>query len=78
MLYADFMDDPAETIRRCYADLGLEFGEGTAAAIQHYLANKPKGKHGKFEYDRAQAEQIAAERERFRTYQDYFGVPDEV
>lgn len=78
VLYADFMQDPADTIRRCHADLGLPFTEGTAKAIRSYLANKPKGKHGKFEYDRAQAEQIATERERFRRYQEYFGVPDEV
>ena len=78
VLYADFMDDPADTIERCHADLGLEFGDDTADAIRRYLANKPQGKHGKFAYDRAQAEQIAAERAQFRGYQDYFGVPDEV
>jgi hypothetical protein len=77
VLYADFMKDPAETIARCCGDLGLPFSDDSAAAIRRYLDAKPKGKHGKFDYERADAEQIAAERERFRAYQEYFGVPDE-
>jgi hypothetical protein len=78
VLYADFMNDPADTIARCHADLGLPFSENSAAAVRRYLDVKPKGTHGKFEYDRAQAAQIAAEREQFRTYQEFFGVPNEI
>jgi len=78
VLYADFMTDPADTIARCHTDLGLPFTDETGAAIRRYLENKPKGKHGKFEYNRSQAEQIAAERAQFQAYQDYFAVPNEV
>jgi len=77
VLYADFMQDPAATIERCHADLGLPFSDASAESVRRYLAAKPKGSHGKFEYDRAQAEQIAAEREKFRAYQEFFSVPNE-
>ena len=67
----------AATIERCQADLRLPFSEASAESVRRYLAAKPKGTHGKFVYDRAQAEQIAAEREQFRAYQEFFGVPNE-
>jgi hypothetical protein len=78
VLYADFMQDPVDTIARCHADLRLPFSDETAERIRRYLASKPQGKHGKFDYARADPAQIAAERERFRTYQTFFGVPDEI
>lgn len=78
VLYADFMRDPVDTIARMHADLRLPFDEDSAERVRAYLAAKPQGKHGRFEYERADPAQIAAERERFRTYQEFFGVPDEV
>ncbi len=77
VLYQDFMDDPVETIGRACADLLLPFGEDAADRMRKYLASKPQGKHGKYTYDSAQAAEVAAERERFRAYQDYFKVPNE-
>jgi len=71
------MDDPVETIGRACADLLLPFGEDAADRVRKYLASKPQGKHGKYTYDSAQAAEVAAERERFRAYQDYFKVPNE-
>ena len=76
--YQDFMDDPVDTIGRLCADLRLPFGESSAERVRAYLAAKPQGKHGKFAYASADPAQVAAERERFRAYQEYFGVPDEV
>lgn len=78
VLYADFMADPVETCRRMYADLRLDWREETGQRIRAYLDAKPKGSHGQFDYARAEPAQIAHERERFRAYQHYFGVPDEV
>jgi hypothetical protein len=77
VLYQDFMDDPVETIGRACADLLIPFGEDAADRVRKYLGSKPQGKHGKYTYDSAQAAEVAAERERFRAYQDYFKVPNE-
>jgi hypothetical protein len=78
VLYQDFMNDPADTIARLSADLRIPFSEESADLVRSYLAAKPRGTHGKFEYDRAEADQIATERERFRAYQEYFHVPNEI
>jgi len=43
-----------------------------------YLAKKPKGKFGTFEYKSPDAEAISTERKAFQRYQDYFKVPNEV
>ncbi len=76
--YADFMDDPAEVVRRMYEDLRLDWDDTVSKRIRDYLAAKPKGSHGKFDYEKATPEQIAHERERFRVYQEYFKVPNEI
>jgi hypothetical protein len=47
-------------------------------AMRSYLANKPKGAFGEHVYEPGPPEAIAAERAKFRRYQDYFDVPDEV
>lgn len=76
--YRDFMNDPVATARQLYGDLGIELTESVASAMQAYLEAKPKGKHGRFEYESPATEQVAVERDQFRVYQDYFGVPDEI
>ena len=58
--------------------LRLDWDEGVTTRIRGYLASKPQGSHGKFDYERATPEQIAHERARFRTYQEYFRVPNEI
>ena len=78
VLYQDFMNDPIDAISRLCADLRIPFDEQSAEGMRRYLAAKPQGQHGKFEYDSADADQIAAERDRFRRYQAYFNVPNEV
>ena len=78
VLYHDFMTDPVDTIRRLSADLRIPFRDESAEQVRRYLAAKPQGTHGKYEYDRAQGEQIAVERERFRAYQEFFRVPNEI
>jgi hypothetical protein len=77
VLYADFMRDPVDTIERAHRDLGLDFDASSAERIRAYLATKPKGKHGAFEYEGVSESQVAAERERFAAYQRYFKVPNE-
>lgn len=76
--YADFMSDPVEAVGRIYDDLKLELDDATAARIRAYLDAKPKGKHGKFQYESPDPAQLAAERAQFSDYQAYFRVPNEI
>ena len=65
-------------IERAYGDIGLSFTEEAKSAVSGRLASRPQGGHGKHEYARADESVIAEERRKYRRYQEYFGVPDEV
>ena len=75
--YRDFATRPEVEIERIYERLGLELSGPAMDAMRGYLAAKPKGKFGQHVYEAGSREAIAAERGRFRGYQEYFGVPDE-
>ena len=46
--------------------------------MQGYIASKPKGKFGEHDYDMGGDAIRAEERDKFRTFQEYFGVESEV
>jgi hypothetical protein len=78
--YQDLCERPMEAIERCYDELGLTPTDGALDAMRAYLqVGKPKGVFGAHTYDIAGGRQdvIDAEREMYRTYQEYFGVPSE-
>jgi hypothetical protein len=78
VLYADLLRDPAGVVERAYARFGLPFAPELGERIRAYVAAKPRGKHGAHKYDfGALGRDASAERERFRTYQERFGVPSE-
>ena len=78
VLYQDFVKNPEKTIRGIYADLKLTLTESALSRMIAYLDAKPKGKFGRFEYDRPSATAVAAERKVFEDYQTYFKVPNEI
>jgi hypothetical protein len=76
--YADLVRDPAGAVARVYEAFGLAFAPELAERIRAYVASKPRGKHGAHHYDFAALGRDAREeRERFRDYQERFGVPSE-
>jgi hypothetical protein len=78
VLYADVVRDPAGAVARAYERFGLAFSPELGERIRGYVASKPRGKHGAHRYDfSALGRDARAERERFRTYQERFGVPSE-
>ncbi len=76
--YVEFFADPASQLERLYGALDMELTVGGLAAMQGYISAKPKGKHGEHDYETGGEAAIAAEREKFRRFQEYFGVPSEV
>jgi hypothetical protein len=77
--YLDFFrGDTQAELRAIYADLKIPLLPEAVRAIQAYIASKPKDRFGEHHYDTGGEALIAAERRKFRRFQDYFGVPDEL
>ena len=51
--FADLMSDPAGAIAAAYKAIGRELTDEHRAAIDRYLAGKPRGKHGTHRYSAA-------------------------
>jgi hypothetical protein len=77
--YADLMTQPFETLGALYDAFGLRFTAEAEARMRAYLSAKPQGKHGahRYAFD-ATGLDAGEERERFRAYQERYGVPSEV
>jgi hypothetical protein len=76
--FGEFMSDPMATVRRIYAQLGLELGQAAERRMRAFLADNPRDKHGRHRYMFAETGLDAgALRERARPYQQYFDVPSE-
>jgi len=74
--YADVMRDPLGQIRKIYDRFDEPWTPAAEAAMTAYLAQNPKGKHGKHEYSLEEygltRQQVRA---RFRDYCERFGIP---
>ena len=77
--YTDLVARPFETIGALYDHFGWRFTADAEARMRAYLAAKPKGKHGAHRYDfSATGFDRERERERFRAYQERYGVASRV
>ena len=76
--YPEFMAAPMEAIKRAYRDIGLPVTEKAIASMSAYLADKPQGGRGKHNYQRASDAVIADERRKYKRYQEYFNVRNEI
>lgn len=74
--YVDTVRDPIGTVRKIYEAFDEEPTPEALAAMEAYMAENPKGKHGKHEYDLAEYGLSAEEvREAFRDYIEDFDIP---
>ncbi|MFT5034089.1 MAG: hypothetical protein ACI89D_000877 [Bermanella sp.] len=74
--YQDLMDDPMSCIESIYRHFGISLSDDAKSNMQNYLASKPRGKFGKHSYN-VDGER-AKDRQFFTSYQEFYGVPDEV
>jgi hypothetical protein len=74
--YAETVRDPMGVVRGIYDRFGEPFSPEAKAAMDAYMADNQKGKHGKHAYDLAEygltAESV---RERFRNYIERYDIP---
>ena len=74
--YADVMRDPIGSVRDIYEHFGDPFTAEAEAAMQAYMADNQKGKHGKHSYDLAEYG-LTREgvHERFKNYIERYDIP---
>jgi hypothetical protein len=76
--YLDFFAHPRGELERLYAGLGLPLADEARQSMLDYIEHKPKDQFGKHEYATGDGSLVAAEREKFRYFQEYFGVASEL
>ena len=75
MHFSEFIQDPVAMVRRIYQHFGLELSPAAEERMSGFLAENPPGKHGKHSYTLERfGLDPAAERERYRFYQEHYGV----
>lgn len=77
--HMDLISDPVSTVEGVYRHFNMTPGEGMSAAIENYVAARPKGGYGEHHYhfeDHGLNEND--ERARFRPYMVRFGVTAEI
>jgi hypothetical protein len=75
--YADLVRDSVGTVEKIYGYYGLDSTPETRKAISDYVTAHPRTKRPAHRYAIGSDEQIGGERDAFKRYQDYFGVPNE-
>lgn len=78
--FHEFMADDLAMVARIYARAGLPLDEAARAAHARYLAENPRGKHGRMAYDLAGdfGLDVGELRERFAFYVERFGLEVEI
>ena len=78
MHFAELVRDPVGMVKRIYAHFGLPLPASTEARMRDFIASHPKERHGVHRYTLQEfGLDPQRERERYRFYQDYFGVASE-
>ncbi|HMO67658.1 MAG TPA: sulfotransferase [Novosphingobium sp.] len=74
--YADTLRDPLGVVRGIHDRFGIDWTPEVEAAMTGYLADNPKGKHGRHEYDLAEyGLSKGYVRERFSDYISRYDIP---
>lgn len=75
MHFPEFIRDPVAMARRIYEHFRLDLSPADEERMRGFLAENPPGKHGAHRYTLERfGLDPAAERERYRFYQEYYGV----
>ena len=76
--YLDFMRDPIKVAEKIYQQFGIPMTSEGRNAMQRYMQARPREARPSHQYDTGSPDQVAKERQLFKRYSEYFGVPDEV
>lgn len=76
--YARFIEDPGAAIRDIYRQLNMTLAPDVEQRMLDYLAAKPKGKHGRHQYEPAPTAMMEHERAIYAEYEQFFDVTREL
>jgi hypothetical protein len=76
--YQDFLQKPLAVVEAIYAKCGRVVSEEGRRAMQKFMDDYPRAARPAHRYEVGSNELIDKERQAFKRYQEYFGVPDEV
>ncbi len=78
MHFSELVSDQVGMVERIYEHLDMDLDDDAKDRMQSFIADNPQGKHGKHSYTLEEfGLDPAAERERYRFYQDHYGVVEE-
>ena len=78
MHFAELAHDPLAMVKRIYAHFDLPLSAVAEARMRDFIEHNPKERHGVHRYTLQEfGLDPERERERYRFYQDYFGVANE-
>lgn len=77
VLYKDLVRDSVGTVEKIYQYYDMPFTHETRNAIEKYVKEHPRDKRPSHRYGLGNEDQIKTERQAFKRYQEYFGVPNE-
>jgi hypothetical protein len=78
ILYNDFVADPIGTAESIYRHFGRPFTDAARSSLRDYTVRHPRTSRPPHRYDTGDQAVISQERQAFRRYQEFFGVPSEV
>lgn len=77
VLYRDFVAEPMKTVESIYRYHGIPFTAEGRTGIAVYLHENPRESRPPHKVQKGSDDMVARDREIFRHYMEYFGVPEE-
>jgi hypothetical protein len=77
LLYRDLVDDPVGAAAKIHTYFRLPFGADSRKALEAYMRQNPRTKRPSHKVSPETRAAVDKDRQAFRRYMDYFGVPDE-
>ncbi len=75
--FHDLEENPVAEIQGMYRQFGMEMTDKALSAMHKYMADNPRSARPAANYKPTRNEQLSAERQAMKRYQDYFNIPSE-
>lgn len=77
ILFSELEKDPVKEVQRLYRQFNMELTPTALAAMHQYMADNPRSARPVANYKPTLTENLSAERQALKRYQDFFNIPNE-